>query len=442
MDAALSLILTSILVAASVTWAVKLLNWVWFRPRKLEKFLREQGLNGKPYRPFLGDLKDYVTAAKSERRRRTIKLSDDIIPHLFTYYHEIINKYGKILMGGLVFHEGEKWAKHRKIINHVFAVDKLKNMVPTIVLSKMIENLKATMASSSTRDEGWFENDMWPWLEDLRGDMISRTVFGSSHEQGNKIFHLQREKVDLTMQRVQFIFIRGWRHLPTKINTKIKAMDKETQSLLKAMIEKRQKAMEKGEAERSNDLLGTLMESSSRFSQEHCGNKINGEGMMSVEDVVEECELFYLAGSESTASLLVWTLVLLCKHPEWQTEAREEVNRVFNNSEPSFEDLNRLKIVTKILQEVLRFYTPAPMTIRAPTETVKVGNMTIPSGVHLSLQIGLLHRDHTIWGDDANEFNPQRFSEGVSKAAKIQSSFIPFGSGPRVCIGQNFSMIQ
>ncbi|KAK6132448.1 hypothetical protein DH2020_033825 [Rehmannia glutinosa] len=196
--------------------------------------------------------------------------------------------------------------------------------------------------------------------------------------------------------------------------------------------------MERGEAVPDNDLLGILMESNSRFSQEH-GNKNVG---MSVEDVVEECKLFYFAGSESTSCLLVWTIVLLCQHPEWQTQAREEVNRVFGKSEPNFEGLNHLRTVTMILQEVLRLYPPAPLTVRGPTETVKLGNLTIPRGVHLTLLIGLLHYDPKIWGEDAKEFKPQRFSEGVSNATKIQSSFIPFSSGPRVCIGQNFAMIE
>lgn len=95
-----------------------------------------------------------------------------------------------------------------------------------------------------------------------------------------------------------------------------------------------------------------------------------------------------------------------------------------------------------ILQEALRFYTPAPLIQRGSTETVKLGNMTIPAGVHMTLLLGLVLRDPDVWGDNANEFNPERFAEGVSNAAKIQSSFVPFGSGPRVCIGQNFVMIE
>ncbi|KAI3465946.1 hypothetical protein Pfo_022609 [Paulownia fortunei] len=437
MDATLGVILTSIFVAASITWAVKLLNWLWFRPRKLEKLLRKQGLNGNPYRPFLGDFKDYIKVIKAEQRR-SIKLSDDILPHIFAYYHEILTmlikeilwkpdvfqkphpELGKILAGGgLLFLEGEKWAKHRKIINPAFHLEKLKNMVPAIGLScsSMIVKWKAMVSSSN---EGWCEIDIWPYLEDLTGDVISRTAFGSSHEEGRRIFQLQRDNVMLTLQLLQFLFIPGWRYFPTKVNRKVKAMTNEIQSLLRGIINKRQKAMERGEAIPGNDLLGILLESNSRFSQDH-GNKNAG---MSVED--------------TTASLLVWTMVLLCKHPEWQTQAREEVNGVFGNSEPSFEGLNHLKTV----RSFLRLYPPGPLLVRGPTKTVKLGNITIPTGVQMTLLIGLLHRDPEIWGDDANEFKPQRFSEGVSNAAKIQSSFKPFSSGPRVCIGQNIGMIE
>ncbi|KAI3466002.1 hypothetical protein Pfo_022665 [Paulownia fortunei] len=459
MDATLGVILASMVVAASVTWAVKLLNWLWFRPRKLEKFLRKQGLDGHTYRPFLGDLKDYVKVMKAEQAR-SIKLSDDTLPHMFGYYYQILTKYGqnsflwlgpwprlniadpelikeiisksdvfqkpfpetgKILTGGgLLFLESEKWAKHRKIANPAFHLERLKNTVPAIGLScsNMMQKLKGMISSTN---EGWCEIDIWPYLEDLTGDVISRTAFGSSHEEGRRIFQLQREKVKLTLQLLQLSFIPGWRYLPTKVNRKMKAVANEIQSLLRGIIHKRQKAMERGEAILCNDLLGILMESNSRFSQEH-GNDNAG---MSVEDVIEECKLFYFAGSETTASLLVWTIVFLCKHPEWQTQAREEVNRV-----------------TMILQEVLRLYPPVPLIVRGPTETVKLGNMTIPAGVHMTLMIGLVHCDPEIWGDDAKEFKPQRFSEGVYNAAKIQSSFIPFSSGPRVCIGQNFAMIE
>ncbi|KAL8046726.1 hypothetical protein ABFX02_08G192805 [Erythranthe guttata] len=469
------IILTTIIVAVCAKRVVKLLNWVWFTPRKIEKILRQQGLNGTPYMPFLRDLNDFVTGM-NEGQTRTIQLSDDCLPHIFSYHHHIFTKYGensfwwfgpwpklnivdpelikeimskpdlfqkpfpetgKILAGGLAFLEGEKWAKHRKIVNPAFHVDKLKNMVPLIGLScsNMIQKWKAIVSSNSEKGS-LSEIDVWPFLEDLTGDVISRTAFGSSHEEGMRIFQLTRDKLKLTMQIFLLCMIPGWRYLPTKINRELKSMTEELQSLLRGMIDKRQKAMDRGET--VDDFLGILMESNSRSIQEH-GKKNAG---MSIEDVMEECKLFYFSGSETTSSLLVWTMILLCQHPEWQTKAREEINLVFGNSDPTFEALNQLKNVTMILQESLRLYSPIPLTAREATETVKLGKLTIPAGTQLSILIGILHRNPDIWGGDANEFKPQRFSEGFSNASKIQSSFIPFSSGPRVCLGINFTMIE
>lgn len=95
-----------------------------------------------------------------------------------------------------------------------------------------------------------------------------------------------------------------------------------------------------------------------------------------------------------------------------------------------------------ILQEVLRLYPSAPLTTRTPTKTMKLGNITLPVGVDLMLLIGLLHLDPDTWGHDANEFKPERFSDGISNATQNQFSFLPFSTGPRVCIGQQLAMIE
>ena len=95
-----------------------------------------------------------------------------------------------------------------------------------------------------------------------------------------------------------------------------------------------------------------------------------------------------------------------------------------------------------IFHEVLRLYPAAPLLTRSISADNQVGGMCLPDGVHISLPIILVHHDHEIWGDDVKEFKPERFSEGIYKATKGKLSYFPFGYGPRVCIGQNFAMME
>lgn len=95
-----------------------------------------------------------------------------------------------------------------------------------------------------------------------------------------------------------------------------------------------------------------------------------------------------------------------------------------------------------ILYEVLRLYPPFFINARYTCKETKLGEVTFPEGVQLLLPIISIHHDHDVWGDDADEFRPQRFSKGISSASKDQLAFFPFGWGPRVCPGQSFALIE
>ena len=247
--------------------------------------------------------------------------------------------------------------------------------------------------------------------------------------------------------------------------------NKEVESILRDIIGKRIQAMKQGESTR-DDLLGLLLETNMKDTD---GDNSQSTGMgMTIQDVIEECKVFYFAGMETTSVLLTWTMVVLSMHPEWQDRAREEVLGLFGKDKPEYEGLSHLKIVstssdysfffllvatmqknmsnkmatymavqvTMVLYEVLRLYPPAISFVRKTYKEMEIGGITYPAGVILEVPVLFIHHDPDIWGSDVHEFRPDRFAEGISKASKDPGAFLPFGWGPRICIGQNFALLE
>ncbi|KAJ0985945.1 hypothetical protein J5N97_004301 [Dioscorea zingiberensis] len=461
-------------VVVAAAW--RTLDWIWWTPRRLDRELRRQGLRGNQYRVLHGDLKENVRLSKEAKSRPLPLHCHDIAPRVLPLFHNAIKDHGKIsitwlgpyprvtltepelvkevlsnkfghfvkptttplakfLVQGLVSYEGEKWAKHRRIINPAFHLEKLKLMLPAFSTSsgELIRRWEKMIPN-----EGSQELNVFPELQDLTKDVISRTAFGSSYEDGRRIFELLTEQIQLLIPAFQTVYIPGFRFLPTPMNKRSSQVYNEMKRILIGMIEKREKAIRMGESNK-NDLLGLLLDSNMKEGEEHRKSQNKG---MSTEDVIEECKLFYFAGQETTSVLLTWTMILLSMYPNWQAKAREEVLQVFGKSAPDMEGLSHLKIVTMILYEVLRLYPPAVFLTRKTYKAMELGGITYPPGVILSLPLLFIHHDPVFWGEDAKEFNPERFSEGISKASKVPGAFFPFGGGPRICIGQNFALIE
>ncbi|XP_028763753.1 11-oxo-beta-amyrin 30-oxidase-like [Neltuma alba] len=357
------------------------------------------------------------------------------IKEVFNKYHEFTRGHMNPLMyylsPGLVTYEGDQWAKLRKMINPAFSLDKLKALIPTFAQSynDMIREWEKMVSLS---DDGTSEEvDVWPWFSNMSRDVISKAAVGSSYEEGRQIFDLITEQTQLVSYHQHRYYLPFWRFVHAKDKRRMEGIDRTVNESLKGIIQKKEKALKAGEATK-NDILGRLIESN-----------LKGTTELSMMDLIEECKLFYFAGQETTSTFLVWTIMLLSRHLDWQTRAREEVLQVFGKQTPDFDGLSRLTIVNMILYEVLRLYPPATYTDKLAEKDMKLGNLYVPAGVQIYIPLLMLNHDQETWGSDAKEFKPERFREGISKAGKGNSvAFFPFGWGPRICIGQNFALFE
>lgn len=150
--------------------------------------------------------------------------------------------------------------------------------------------------------------------------------------------------------------------------------------------------------------------------------------------------IFLLAGHETTATSLAFSLHLLARHPEQQARAREEVSRVLDDRTPEAADLDRLPYLTQVLKEAMRLYPAAPVIGRSSVAATEVGGLVIPAGADVILAPWVTHRHPRYW-PDPDRFDPDRFTP-EAEAGRPRYAWFPFGGGPRACIGQHFSMLE
>ncbi|KAK1317371.1 hypothetical protein QJS10_CPA05g00061 [Acorus calamus] len=219
-------------------------------------------------------------------------------------------------------------------------------------------------------------------------------------------------------------------YLPTKWNRHKWEVERKATSTLRRIIQARLDSKESGYG---NDLLGLMMESSTNT---------RGGLALSMDEIISECKTFFFVGHETTANLLTWAMFLLGSNQDWQERLREEVLRECGTEAPNADALSKLKLVTMVLLEALRLYCPVIMMTRRTSMDMKLGEITVPKDVLVTIPLIVIHRSEKYWGADACEFNPYRFADGIAKAGNHPNALMAFSMGPRVCVGQNFAMME
>jgi cytochrome P450 len=161
---------------------------------------------------------------------------------------------------------------------------------------------------------------------------------------------------------------------------------------------------------------------------------------MSDQQLRDEMMTLFLAGHETTANALTWTWYLLSTHPEVEARLVDELHRALGSRTPTIADLPNLPYTEMIVREALRLYPPAPGFTREPIEDVRIGGFDVPKGSLVTVITYALHRDPRFF-NDPETFDPMRFAPGWEERIP-RYAYLPFGGGPRVCIGNGFAMVE
>ncbi|KAI3817118.1 hypothetical protein L1987_10907 [Smallanthus sonchifolius] len=446
----------------------KFFHKFWWVPMRVKYVMNSQGIRGPPYSFIYGNIKEISNMIKRSTSS-PMDISHYIFPRIQPHFDSWLNIYGKNFMywqgpqaelvvteqellkeimsvreismgkpdmphifgkvfgGGLPFTQGDKWAKQRKVASHSLNGERLKNFVPTMVES-------VDMMLKRWKDAGTKEKEVYQEFKIMTSDVISRTVFGSNYEEGKQIFEKQ---ATLTLLAAKNLFKL---RLPCFGMIYKDKDDAETDKLVAGirdiimkMIRNREKMMISGDEDSSmTDYLGILLKARLDTDNNY---------KLTIQDIIDECKTFYIAGHGTISLLLSWVTLLLGIHTEWQEKARKEVQEVFGNQNPSSEGIARLKKMGMIINETLRLYPPAISTTRKVLKETRVGNLVLPPNLNIQIPALALHQDPRIWGEDAHLFKPERFSEGVANAVNNNpGAFLPFGYGPRNCVGSNFAI--
>lgn len=323
------------------------------------------------------------------------------------------------LLGNSVFlTNGADWERQRRIIDPSFEGGRLRDAFPAM--------WAAGEAAVARLSEGTHEIEQETSF--AAADVIFRTLFSIPIEDrvAQAVFTEFRD-----YQRTQPIlnlaaFLKGPKWMPRLHRSRTRETAKSIRALITQLTEARMHQINAGTA--PDDLATKIMTTEDPQTGE----------TFTTDEMVDQVAIFFLAGHETSASALAWTLYLLAMYPEWQDKLAQEAQALDTGAE--FAVMSKLRLSRDVFREALRLYPPVPMMVRETTCPETFRDRSIKPGAQVVISPWHLHRQTRLW-DNPDGFDPGRWTTENGKQC-MREAFIPFSSGPRVCTGAGFAMVE
>lgn len=325
-------------------------------------------------------------------------------------------RYVRAIFGtGLLTAKGDDWQRQRRLNAPAFSGQRLAGYGAVMV------------RHANTTLKGWKPGermDVHAEIMALTLEIAAETLFGTSVtrdvaaiEQSTNVL-----MAEISARLRRPFFIPDGIPIPGNVRYR-RALRRIDQLVARIIAERRQSGEDRG------DLLSLLL--LARYE--------NGEPM-SGRQIRDEVVTMLLAGHETTALALSWSCYLLSRHPAIEARLAAEVREVLGTRAPTLDDLPRLPVCEQVINEAMRLYPPAWAIGREAIEPCEIGGYRVPAGMTIFISPWVMHRDARYF-DHPNEFRPDRWASGLAKQLP-RFAYMPFGGGPRVCIGNRFAMME
>jgi cytochrome P450 len=330
--------------------------------------------------------------------------------------HFRLRRTRRALGHGLLTSEGEFWRSQRKLAQPAFHRERIAAYAQLMV--EYTERMLQSWAPGQVRD---VQDDMMRLtLEIVAKTLFDAEISGDSADASVAMETLMRSFIARTGKLVT---PPHW--VPTPLNLRVERAIRRLERILVAIITDRRKS-----GGDRGDLLSMLL---------HAQDEESGR-RMSDQQLRDEVMTLFMAGHETTANTLAWAWFLLSGNPDVEARLHAALDLVLGGRPPTVADLPRLRFAENVINETLRVYPTVWVIGREAVEPVDLGGYRLPAGTTVFLPQWVVHRDSR-WFDDPEVFRPERWSEGLIQRIP-RYAYFPFGGGPRICIGNQFAMME